>query len=454
MRRADVERQAEPPVPPLSPARWDRRFRLSAAILAASLLALAPPAGAQQNPMPLTLADAQKLALQNNPQVAVSRYTADAATQVTREVGSAFQPTVFGSITGTGADSGSRIAAGVLNNPALYNHAGTGLTVNQLITDFGRTRNLTQSANLRAQAQEQTFQTTRAQVLLQTDRAYYNVLRAQSVLKVAEQTVSARQLVSDQVTTLAQSNLKSLLDVSFANVNLADAKLLLASAQNDINSAFAELATAIGLPAQTVFTLNEEPMPGALAADVSPFIADAIQKRPELSDLRLQQQSAERFEQAERDLWFPTIGVTGTAGFAPLGDPQITSRFGAIGVNVNVPVFNGGLFKARRSEADFRAKAAAQSVKDLENRVMRDVRVAYLNAQTAFERVGLTAQLLDQAKLALDLAQSRFDLGLSSFIELSQAQLNLTSAQIASAGAKYDYQTQRALLDYQVGVLR
>jgi outer membrane protein len=422
-------------------------------ITSVALLSLAG-IGWGQNTMPLTLADAQKLALQNNPQVAVSRYTADAAVQVTAEVGSAFQPTVFGSMSGTGADSGSRIAAGVLNNPSLYNHAGAGLTVNQLVTDFGRTRNLVQSANLRAQAQEQTFQTTRAQVLLQTDRAYYNVLRAQSVLKVAEQTVTARQLVSDQVTTLQQSNLKSLLDVSFANVNLADAKLILANAQNDINAAFADLATAIGFPAQTLFTLNEEPMPDVLPADLSPFINEAIQKRPELSDLRLQQQAAERFEKAERDLWFPTIGLTGTAGFAPVGDPQITSRYGAIGVNVNVPVFNGGLFKARRSEADFRAKAAAQSVKDLENRVMRDVRVAYLNAQTAFERVGLTAQLLVQAQLALDLAQSRFELGLSSFIELSQAQLNLTSAQIATAGAKYDYQTQRALLDYQVGVLR
>jgi outer membrane protein len=407
-----------------------------------------------QNVLTLTLADAQKLALQNNPQVAVSRYSADAAAQIPAEIGSAFQPNVFGSVSGTGADSGSRIAAGVLNSPVLYNHAGTGLTVNQLITDFGRTGNLVQSARLRAQAQEQTYQTTRAQVLLQTDRAYYNVLRAQSVLKVAEQTVSARQLVSDQVTTLQQSNLKSLLDVSFANVNLADAKLLLASAQNDIASAFAELATAIGLPAQTQFTLNEEPAPGVLPADVSPFIGEAIQKRPELSDLRLQLQAAESFEKAERDLWFPTRGVTGTAGFAPAGDPQIASRYGAIGLNVNVPVFNGGLFKARRSEAELRARAAAQSVKDLENRVIRDVRVAYLNAQTAFQRIGLTAQLLDQAAKALDLAQSRFDLGLSSIIELSQAQLNLTSAQIAGASAKYDYQIQRALLDYQVGVLR
>ena len=156
--------------------------------------------GRGQSALPLTLAEAQKLALRNNPQVSVSRYIADAAAQVTKEVGAARQPTVFGSVSGTGADSGSRIAAGVLNNPVLYNHAGSGLTFNQLITDFGRTHNLVQSADLRAQAQEQTYQTTRAQVLLQTDRAYYNVLRAQSVLKVAEQTVSARQLVADQVT--------------------------------------------------------------------------------------------------------------------------------------------------------------------------------------------------------------------------------------------------------------
>src|SRR5438105_3919793 len=99
------------------------------------------------------------------------------------------------------------------------------------------------------------------------------------------------------------------------------------------------------------------------------------------------------------------------------------------------------------------ARAAGQNVKDLENRVIRDVRVAWLNARTAFERLGLSAQLLDQARLSQDLAQSRYDLGLSSIIELSQAQLNLTSAQIANAGAKYDYQTERSQLSYQIGAL-
>lgn len=419
-------------------------------------LAALAAAASGQNPQPLTLTleQAHALALKNSPQVASSQYIAQAAAQAPAEINSVFQPNLTGNISGTGADSGSRIGAGVLNNPALYNHAGTGLTVNQLLTDFGRTHNLAQSARERAQAQTQVVETTRAQVLLATDRAYFDALRAQSVATVAQQTVSARQLVSEQVTALAQSALRSQLDVSFANVNLADARLLLASAINDVESSYANLATAIGLPQQTRFTLAEEPMPGAMADDVGPLLAGAIQKRPELADLRLEEQAAQSFERAERDLWYPTIGVTGTAGFAPVGDPQIASRYGAIGVNVTLPVFNGGLFRARRSEAEYRARAASQNVRDLENRVIRDVRVAYLNARTAFERVGLTAQLLEQAKLALDLAQSRYDLGLSSIVELSQAQLNLTSAQIANAGAKYDYQSQRAQLSYQIGELR
>ena len=105
-------------------------------------------------------------------------------------------------------------------------------------------------------------------------------------------------------------------------------------------------------------------------------------------------------------------------------------------------------------EAELRAKAAGQNVNDVANRVARDVRIAYLNASTAFERLSLTAQLLDQAKLALDLAQRRYDLGLGSIVELSQAQLNVTGAEIAGSSAQFDYQAQRANLSYQIGALR
>jgi outer membrane protein len=406
-----------------------------------------------QPPMHMNLAQAEQLAIQNNPEFSAARYNAAAAYQVAPQYKAAYAPSFTGSFTGVGADNGSRIAAGGLNNPVIYNRVGSGISVGQLITDFGRTNNLIAMAKLQASAQDQVTETTRAQLLLNAGRAYFAVLRAQSMVKVATQTVAARQTVSDQVTALAESKLKSTLDVSFANVNLADARLLLAQAQNDLKASEADLATAIGLPNETGFTLDEEPMPGPMPDRVDGLLRDALQNRPELKSLRLQESAAERFTKAEHDLYYPTIGVAGSAGFVPTGVENVPGKYGAIGMNISIPIFNGGLFKARQTEAEMKAKAANENVNDLQNRVVRDVRVAWLNATTAYDRMALTQQLLQQATSALDLAQTRYDNALSNIVELTTAQLNLTSAQIAVTNAHYDYQTQRILLDYQTGAL-
>src|SRR5207302_5401839 len=95
-----------------------------------------------QQTMHLTLADAEKLAIQNNPQFTAARLTAAAAYQVPTELHAASEPNLYGNFTGVGADSGSRLAAGGLNNPVVYNRLGSGLGISQLITDFGRTKNL------------------------------------------------------------------------------------------------------------------------------------------------------------------------------------------------------------------------------------------------------------------------------------------------------------------------
>ena len=287
-----------------------------------------------QNPLHLTLADARKLALANNPAISAARFHALAAGQATLEARSVYQPTLTGSVTGAQADSGSRIAAGFLNNPVLYSRLGTGLSFNQLITDLGRTSSLVESARLHAQAQDQTTIATRAQILVETDRAYFAVQRSQAVLQVAQQTVANRQLLADQVGEMAKSKLRSLLDVSFANVNLAGAKLLLANAQNDVRAAQAQLAMVFGAPAQTSLALTDEPVPDAPPADVAPLLQTALQNRPELANLRLEKDAAQRFVQAERALSLPTLALSGVAGFAPTGDPQIPGRYGAIGVNL------------------------------------------------------------------------------------------------------------------------
>jgi outer membrane protein len=149
----------------------------------------------------------------------------------------------------------------------------------------------------------------------------------------------------------------------------------------------------------------------------------------------------------------PTISATGEAGLTPAYQVPLRDRYAAAGINVNIPVFNGFLYSARHQEANLRAQAADQAMRDLADRISRDVRTAWLNAGTAYQRLAVTAQFLKQAALALDLAQGRYKLGLSSIVELSQAQLNLTQAQIADTSAKYDFQIQSAGLAYQVGQL-
>jgi outer membrane protein len=404
--------------------------------------------------MHLTLADAQRLAVQNHPALSAAKFTAAAAAQVPAEYRAAYSPSFLASVTGVGADNGSRLAAGGLNNPVVYNRLGAGMAVSQMITDFGRTGNLLAMAKLHAEAEGEAAETARAQILLAASRAYFSVLRAHAVLEVTSQTVKARQLVADQVSALAESKLKSTLDVSFAKVNLADARLAESQAQNDLKAAEADLATAMGLPNEAAFQLSDEPLPPQLPDRIDDLLRTALANRPDLRDLRLESSAAERFVKAEHALYFPTVGVVGSAGLAPAAFESVPGRYGAVGVNLSIPVFNGGLFKARRTEADLKAKAAAQHIADLENRVARDVRVAWLNATTAYDRMGLAKQLRDQAQLALDLAQTRYDLGLSSIVELSQAQLNQTAAQIANTTATYDYQAQRVMLDYQVGALR
>ena len=103
--------------------------------------------------------------------------------------------------------------------------------------------------------------------------------------------------------------------------------------------------------------------------------------------------------------------------------------------------------------AELQADAADQTVRDQENAIARDTQISKLNLDYSFVRIALTASLLQNANKALELAQARFSDGPGTIVELSQAELNQTSAQIEEAGARYDYHLQRAALDFQTGRL-
>jgi outer membrane protein len=364
-------------------------------------------------------------------------------------------PTAYLSLTGVDSEAGSRIAAGALNNPVIFPRAAAGATVSQLVTDFGRTTNLVASSQFQAQAEDKNAAVTAADIVLAVDQAFYNALETRELVKVADETIKARQTLVDRVGALTQAKLRSDLDLSFANVDFSRAKLLLLEAQNNFQTALATLSALLGYADQQAFEIVEQgqgivpPSP-----EIQSLIAQALQQRPELAALQFQVASAQKNSNAEHDLWHPTVTALGTAGIAPVRDPQIHNWYGAVGVNINIPVFNGFLYNARAKAADLQTEAARQRLMDLRNNVARDVRISWQDANQAFARLTVTQQLREQANLALDLAQQRYNLGLSSIVEFSQAELAKTEADITDTDARYRYRLSKIVLSYTVGAPR
>ena len=404
----------------------------------------------------LTIAEAEAIGVKNNPEITVGKLHAMEAREFVRAARSALMPQVNLSVTAVDSNPGSRIAAGYLTNPTIYPRAAAGVAVSQLITDFGRTTNLVSSSQFLAKAEDENAVATRQQIILAVDQGFYNVLETKALMHVAEETVKARQNLVDQVQALTNAKLRSDLDLSFSKVDLARAKLLLLESQNSYQASLSTLSAILGYPQIQDFSLieaaTEQVTPPAV--DPLPLIQQAIQLRPEILALQNEVTAAEKFGKAEHDLWWPTVNAMGSTGLAPVRDDHISSWYGGVGVNMNIPVFNGFLFNARAKSADQETELKRQRLRDLQNNVARDVRNGWLDTGKAYERLSLTKQLREQADLALELADARYKLGLSTIVEYSQAQLQKTDAELQDTDAHYQYLVSQIALAYAMGLPR
>lgn len=416
---------------------------------------VATQATSQGTPLQLSRQDAEKIALANNPHIHISQLLARVQHQAVRERRADELPNLNGALTAVEANDGSRISSGSLTASRLLIHAGMGVQLSQLITDFGRTSNLVASAKLQEKARLADAEASREEIVLATDEVFYAVVEAQETLAVAKQTVSARQAVTDQVSALTSAKLKSDLDQSFAQVNLSQAKLLQLDAQNELDAAKAALTAVLGYDTPMDFVLIDDAGPlQALPPDPDTLVAQAIQNRPDLQSLRFSEQAALKFSKAQHEQLLPTFSALGTVGGTPVGSPQYftTNWYGAVGGNISIPIFNGFRFSAQASEATLLAQSASETTRALREQIVRDVRTAWLDANTAMQRVTVASELLKEADTALDLAKTRYDLGLSSIVELSQAELQQTQAAIGNANARSQYKFAIATINFQTGV--
>jgi outer membrane protein len=384
----------------------NRRFALSR--LSFLLLALAPAGFAQR----ITLQEACNLALRNNPHIAVDSLMPLIADESTSAARSLRFPTILGHSNAVAALDDSRLAAaGAINNPIIFSRVSFGASVNQIVTDFGRTSNLVQSAKLRADSQRQSLQASRAQVLLAVHRAYFAALRSRKNRDAAEQ---------------SQARLRDPSEIAQAEANFA-----VVAARNEYAMAMTELAALLGAPAQT-YEIVEPDLAAEAPPSVAVLIGEALRNRPEIAALKLERDAAARFAKAEAKLALPVVSAVGFAGGAPAHSARLNPRYAAAGVLVNFPVFNGHLFDARRNDAQLRLQSVEQRLKELENNVSREAAIAALTADTAYRRVLL----------------------LEATVRLSTVPAEKERAETRLVQARYDYQMLRAAIDFQLGRLR
>lgn len=343
-----------------------------------------------------------------------------------------------------------------LRSTRLLTHAGGGLDFHQLLTDFGHTTNLIASSKLYEKAQDAQAQASTLDIVLITDQAFYDALEAQAMVQVAQQTVDTRKTTDQQITELTNNKLRSTIDLAFADENLARAQLLLLDAQTQYSNAINALTSVLGFDRPMTYTPVDNG--GAVTSpppDQDQLVDMALKQRPDLMALDYDQQASKKYARAQWEQLMPTLDTMAVVGGTPIRDDQyFTSNwFGAIGVDLEVPIFSGFRYTAQAHEAEDRAQAAQENVRDLRDRVVRDVRDAWMQTNTSYQKIAVTEKLLTASNMGLQLAQARYKLGLSSIVELSESQLEQTQASIENVNARYEYQLSLAALNYQLGNL-
>ncbi|MEO6784738.1 MAG: efflux RND transporter permease subunit [Chthoniobacteraceae bacterium] len=424
-----------------------------------------------ENPEPidrLDLKTAETIALRRAPEIAAAYLKARAANEVTKQARANFFPQLSGAISlvGSGDDisrtfGGSPLtgktttigASGGLNTQTVLSRESNGVLFSQLVTDFGRTGFLTTAAKLDALSEQQRAELVRQNVVLLVDQAFFHALEAGALLRVARETISSRQLIADRTTALVQAKLKSELDASLARVSVEQARLLQLQADNKLRAAHAELSAALGYRELHHFTLVEEQMPVWREQPLETLLTAALQNRPEVNATRLHRDASRKLAAAEQAARLPKITLQGAFGRTAAGDVTARETYAAAGFNVEIPLLAGGRLKAKAAEAGLRSEADQKTLESVEDRVSSDVTLAWLGVRAALRTIEVTESLRTSAREAYELARARYEAGVASIVEFSQAELGKTDAEIQHVNAIYEYQIQRALLSFQTGTI-
>lgn len=401
----------------------------------------------------LGLKEALELAQQQHPLVQAANANLKAAQARTEQTRSLYYPQVYAdfvSAAGVGGINPRFVSpAGAMLRQNLSQYTG-GVIASQRLYDFGFTKELVESSDKAAVAQEQDVDARRALVELNVQRTYLASLKQRRLVQIAEDTIRVRGVVKSQIETLYRQQLKSKLDLDLVQVELTNAESALVKARNNLKASFADLNRAMGIQGSDDYVLEDIAIEVRPLQPLDTFLASS-RLHPELKRAQEQQRSAEAKLRATKKQYLPTVNAIGSAGDYETFDSsrnQNTGGWWAASATVSFPLFTGFLIENQVVEAKAQQAAADATTTDIGQALTQQVTASYLDLISLAQQIKLNEELVKTATEALQLARERYKLGLGSVVEVTQSEVALTAAQTRLAEAQYDYKISEVTLAY------
>lgn len=406
---------------------------------------------------PLTLQEAVETALAQHPTLHIGQATIEAAQQRVKQQVAGYLPRGGYTYTYTRQQRASASATGGVQvggtqqqrtSSQLFNFNSTNFNFSQLLFDFGRTLDSIRSASATVEANTADLETIRQTVIFNTKQAYYSALASQRLLQVAEETVAQNRKHLEDAQARFEVGVAPRFDVTQAQVQVSNALLSHVTARNNVALGRETLRTAMGVRGPFLFTLVDNLTLGALTLQDEILVSQAYANRPELRSIQAQQQATARQVSALQKQYLPSL--TGNAQYNWTGREYPLQQGWLWGVTLTFPLFDDILTSAEVGEAKANLRGLQAQEEDLRQQVVLEVRQSLLNAQQAEESVRVSEATVGQARENLTIAEGRYSAGVGNIIELTDAQVLLTSAQANYIQALATYKTAVAQLEKAV----
>jgi outer membrane protein TolC len=408
-----------------------------------------------------TLAELIDLAEEHNPETRVAWQEARARAESVGIAKSAFYPT----LTAVALAATVRQAA-LLSEYFARQTEGLfipTLHVDYLVFDFGGRSGAVDVTKANLLVADLAFNDTHRKLIFDVSSAYYRLLNAKGQRQAAEVSLKNAQAVEEDAQSRLDNGLATKPDVLEATAARTQADYDLQAAIGAEDIAHGNLATAMGLPPETEFhvqDIHDLPTPTAMADSIDKEIDRAFSQRPELMEQVARVRAAQGTLKQAHSAYIPTIGFSGDGGLAR-GYGQLNQdpghyaqgEYWSVGLQMKWTLFDGGRREREVAQAKAEKRAAEAGIDALRDQIGNEVWAAYSNMKTALRQQQAAAALLEASSQSYDAARESYNYGIRNQLDVISAQKTLAQALSEDVLARTQLLLQVSDLAFRTGDL-